>query len=299
MIATIFTIVGTIMLLIVIPIAVSILTDDAKSWLPRLAHNLLRRAALKLPKDYSAEFYEEWLSHCEDTPEISGKLWHAISIYMWGSRHTKRALDPSQSTSSGYDRIKRAFDVSCIASGLPLLAPLIAGLALVVSYDGGPAFYSQERLGRGGRSYRIWKLRTMVVNPDEVLNAYLNANPKAAAELAQTGKLRQDPRITKVGRLLRKSSMDELPQLWNVWVGEMSLVGPSPLLPHQKDSYPGKEYYAKRPGITSSWQISDRKISTFKDRAQHDDDYAKKMSFLNDFKLLLMTVSKVFKDWFS
>lgn len=295
MIATIFTIAGTIMLLVVIPIAVSILTDDAKSWLPRLAHNLLRRAALKLPKEYSAEFYEEWLSHCEDTPEISGKLWHATSIYMWGSRRTKRALKPSHSTSSFYDSIKRAFDVSNVILGLPFTAPLIAGLALVVSYDGSPAFYSQERLGRGGKSYRIWKLRTTAVNSEEVLNAHLEANPRASDELALTGKLRQDPRITKVGHLLRKSSLDELPQLWNVLVGDMSLVGPLPLLPDQKDNYPGKTYYSKRPGITGSWQVSERKSCCIKDRAQDDDDYVKNMSFLNDLKLLWKTVSIVIK----
>jgi lipopolysaccharide/colanic/teichoic acid biosynthesis glycosyltransferase len=191
--------------------------------------------------------------------------------------------------------LKRVFDLICVLAGLPFIAPLICILALIVARDGSPAFYRQDRVGRNGRIYRIWKLRTMVANADELLQEYLSKNPKAAAEWELTQKLKRDPRITKIGCMLRKSSIDELPQLWNVLVGDMSLVGPRPMLPEQEVMYPGFAYYSHRPGITGSWQVSDRNECAFADRARFDTDYIADMSFTNDLKLLLATVNVVVK----
>jgi exopolysaccharide production protein ExoY len=189
--------------------------------------------------------------------------------------------------------LKRVFDVVCVVLCLPFVLPLVAILALIVKRDGGPAFYKQERVGRRGRIYKIWKLRTMVENAAASLNDYLASNPEAAAEWALTQKLKKDPRITKIGLILRKSSFDELPQVFNVLLGHMSLVGPRPMMPEQRDMYPGRAYYFERPGITGSWQVSKRNESSFADRARFDTDYVANMSFANDVKLLLATVSVV------
>lgn len=191
--------------------------------------------------------------------------------------------------------LKRAFDLICILAALPFVAPLIGILALMVARDGGPAFYSQDRIGQNGRIYRIWKLRTMVVDADAMLKDYLSQNPEAAAEWQLTQKLKRDPRITTIGRMLRKSSIDELPQLWNVLIGDMSLVGPRPMLPEQESMYHGRAYYTQRPGITGSWQVSDRNDCTFGERARYDTDYIADLSFMNDLKLLFATVRVVVK----
>jgi exopolysaccharide production protein ExoY len=191
--------------------------------------------------------------------------------------------------------LKRVFDLVCILLSLPIAVPLIGILALIVSRDGTPAFYSQDRIGCNGRIYRIWKLRTMAPNADAMLQEYLSQNPCAAAEWELTQKLKQDPRITKFGSMLRKNSMDELPQLWNVLIGDMSLVGPRPMMPEQEVLYPGFAYYSQRPGITGSWQVSARNECTFADRARFDTAYISNVSFANDLKLLFLTMRVVVK----
>lgn len=191
--------------------------------------------------------------------------------------------------------LKRLFDIFAVLLALPIVLPLIAVMAVMVARGGGSAFYSQKRVGRNGSIYTIWKLRTMVQDADSRLDAYLAENPAAAHEWKTTQKLKNDPRITPVGHMLRKSSVDELPQLWNVLIGEMSLVGPRPMLPEQQQMYPGRAYYTQRPGITGSWQVSQRNETTFADRARFDTAYISDMSFVNDVKLLVATVSVVVK----
>lgn len=188
---------------------------------------------------------------------------------------------------------KRGFDIFLVLVALPIIFPIIAVLALLVARDGDGAFYCQKRVGRGGKTYRMWKLRTMVANADQQLMVYLAKNPAANAEWTTTQKLKNDPRITPLGLVLRKCSMDELPQLWNVLIGDMSLVGPRPMLPEQQDLYPGLAYYDQRPGITGIWQVSQRNESTFADRARFDTDYCANISFKSDLKLLLATAQVV------
>lgn len=188
---------------------------------------------------------------------------------------------------------KRVFDIALVIATLPAILPIILVLALLVMRDGGPAFYSQLRVGRNGRLYTMWKLRSMVLGADAILEDYLDCDPAARAEWDNTQKLKADPRITRFGRLLRKSSMDELPQLWNVLVGDMSLVGPRPMMPDQQAIYPGKSYFSLRPGITGNWQVSQRNESAFADRAAFDDQYNRDLCFAEDTKLLLATVRVV------
>jgi len=190
---------------------------------------------------------------------------------------------------------KRALDVTLILLAAPFVLPLIALLAVLVALDGGPAFYGQTRLGRGGRRFTCWKLRSMAVDADARLEALLAEDPRAAAEWARCQKLRRDPRVTRLGRWLRAVSFDELPQLWNVLTGEMSLVGPRPMTPDQAPIYPGQAYYALRPGITGPWQVGERHEGAFAGRAAHDAAYLRELSFFTDLKLLARTVTVVLR----
>jgi len=188
---------------------------------------------------------------------------------------------------------KRIIDILfCIAiSPFVLLFVLVA--AVLIATDGSNPFYSQLRVGRNGRVFRMWKLRTMVQDADERLEGYLSATPAARDEWNQKQKLRKDPRITPIGRLLRKSSMDELPQFWNVIAGHMSLVGPRPMMVSQRKNYSGQSYYNLRPGITGFWQVSDRNNCEFTGRVHYDDLYDHQLSFKTDLRILFRTIGVV------
>jgi exopolysaccharide production protein ExoY len=189
---------------------------------------------------------------------------------------------------------KRTLDYAVVLLGAPFVVPVLLVLALAVYLrDGSNPFYSQDRVGKGGGVYRIWKLRTMVVDADLQLAAHLAADPVARKEWDRTQKLRDDPRITRIGRFLRKSSLDELPQLWNVLKGDMTLVGPRPMMPEQRSLYPGEAYYRLLPGITGPWQVSERNETTFAARAEFDTEYEISMSLATDVKLLIATTSVV------
>lgn len=190
---------------------------------------------------------------------------------------------------------KRAFDVAAILLTAPFVLPLVLLLAFFVSRDGNGAFYTQLRVGRDGRSFRMLKLRSMVPDADRLLEEHLAADPAARAEWNTTQKLRCDPRITPVGRFLRKSSLDELPQLWNVLTGDMSLVGPRPMLPDQRARYPGTAYYKLRPGLTGPWQVHGRNDTTFEARATYDADYHGAISLRGDLTILAQTVGVVLR----
>lgn len=190
---------------------------------------------------------------------------------------------------------KRALDVAIILLAAPFIAPLIAVLALLVSRDGGHAFYTQDRVGMGGRVFRMWKLRSMVTDADDRMAAYLAANPAAREEWEVNQKLSQDPRVTPFGALLRKTSLDELPQLWNVFIGDMSLVGPRPMMVSQRHLYPSSAYYRMRPGITGYWQTAGRHRTSFAARAGFDAAYEQDMSLVTDIALLFKTVAVVAK----
>lgn len=188
---------------------------------------------------------------------------------------------------------KRALDVTAIILAAPFVVLLIAALALMVRQDGGPSFYRQDRVGRNGRIFRMWKLRSMVVDADSRLAAHLDTDSAARAEWDETQKLRHDPRVTRIGRILRKASLDELPQLWNVLHGDMSLVGPRPMMPEQQALYPGRAYYALRPGITGYWQTAGRNRTSFEARADFDAAYLADLSFSTDARILARTVRVV------
>ena len=192
-------------------------------------------------------------------------------------------------------KIKRVFDFTASLCVLVVLSPLIIVMAAIIGLDGHNPFYSQMRVGKNGKTFRIWKLRTMVHNADDLLEAHLAENVDARIEWDTTQKLKQDPRITFVGRVLRKTSVDELPQLLNVVLGSMSLVGPRPMMVSQKSNYDGEAYYRLRPGITGLWQVSDRNESKFTDRVRYDEIYDQTVSFVVDFTILMRTVVVVIR----
>lgn len=189
--------------------------------------------------------------------------------------------------------LKRSLDILLILITLPLTLPIVAVMALLVMRDGSSPFYWQDRVGRNGRTFRLMKIRTMVPDAKGMLAAHLATDADAREEWETTQKLKCDPRITRIGVVLRKTSLDELPQLWNVLRGDMALVGPRPMMPEQRRLYPGSAYYAMRPGITGPWQVSDRNEGTFAGRAKFDADYYKNLSFATDLSILLRTVAVV------
>lgn len=193
------------------------------------------------------------------------------------------------------DIVKRAMDVAIVLMvALPVLL-VMAVMCALIAMDGKSPFYTQERVGRNGRSFRMLKLRSMVPNADRMLQAYLDKNVSARIEWDATQKLKNDPRITKVGRIIRKTSLDELPQLWNVLIGDMSIVGPRPMMPEQRSMYPGLAYYALRPGITGYWQTSVRNESNFAERATFDTSYFRELSLVTDVVVMLRTFKVVLR----
>ena len=191
---------------------------------------------------------------------------------------------------------KRTLDLGLVLLGLLLLWPLILGLVLLLKVmDPGPVLYGHRRVGFGGREFRCWKFRTMVVNGDEVLERHFRDNPADAAVWALKRKLVNDPRVTPLGAILRKLSLDELPQLLNVLSGEMSLVGPRPVVEAELSNYgvSGKYYLATRPGLTGLWQISGRSDTTYAERVRLDRFYVANWGLLRDLRIVVMTVPAI------
>jgi Undecaprenyl-phosphate galactose phosphotransferase WbaP len=195
-----------------------------------------------------------------------------------------------------YRVIKRGLDVLLIVLASPLLLLLVGVIALAIRLGSpGPIFFSHRRIRRHGAFFSMWKFRTMCVNSNEVLEEHLNRDPSARAEWRKTHKLRDDPRVTRVGRILRRTSLDELPQLWNVLTGSMSLVGPRPIVAAEVEKY--GEYFADyclvKPGITGLWQVSGRSACSYPRRVQLDRRYAHQWSLGGDIKILVKTLPSV------
>lgn len=194
------------------------------------------------------------------------------------------------------NHVKRLLDIVLVGLSAPVVVPVVGLLAIVIFLtDGHSPFYCQDRVGKGRRVFRLWKLRSMVIDADAALEHHLAADPEARAEWDRHQKLRNDPRITWIGRLIRKTSLDELAQLWNVFTGDMSLVGPRPIMTSQVELYPCTAYYRLRPGLTGFWQVSSRNKSTFAERARFDRLYDARVSLATDVAVILRTVRVVLR----
>ena len=194
--------------------------------------------------------------------------------------------------------LKRAVDFMGALCILLMLSPVFLFLFIAIKQEKGPVFYAQRRVGQHGRIFPCWKFRTMVVNAEELLEEVLKKDPLAAAEYAQFFKLRNDPRVTKIGKILRKTSLDELPQLFNVLVGEMSLVGPRPIAVDERDRWGSyfRLYKRLRPGLTGPWQLYFRSDHPYDDQFEHAVKYATEWSFWKDIKYLFETVAVPFRQ---
>ena len=194
-------------------------------------------------------------------------------------------------------RLKRAFDLVAGLGLLVFFAPLLLILAAAVSRDGGPALFGHRRIGAGGQPFICWKFRSMVVDAEAALARTLASNPEARREWERDFKLRNDPRVTRLGRFLRKTSLDELPQLFSVITGEMSLIGPRPIVADEITRYGAgfSDYTACRPGLTGLWQVSGRNDVDYAERVAIDSRYARNWSFLGDLSILVRTIGVVLR----
>ena len=189
--------------------------------------------------------------------------------------------------------LRRVFDIAVILIASPyiLLFFLIISILIVLDSRGG-VLYGQTRIGRGGRRFKALKFRTMVLDADQLLQRYLDESPELKAEWAATHKLKRDPRVTRVGALLRKLSLDEMPQFWNILIGDMSLIGPRPIVDAEIEKY-GKcfeLYIQARPGLTGLWQVSGRSDTSYKQRVELDEYYLLNRTIKLDLQILLKTV---------
>ncbi|MCL4112903.1 UNVERIFIED_CONTAM: hypothetical protein GTU68_004448 [Idotea baltica] len=192
--------------------------------------------------------------------------------------------------------MKRAFDAVVSGLGLIVLAPLFLLITVFVRCTSkGAVIYGHKRIGIGGAHFKAWKFRTMVSGADAVLEKYLRDHPEQKDEWQKTQKLKNDPRITSIGHFLRASSLDELPQLWNVLKGEMSLVGPRPIVDNEVEKYADvfRSYLRVKPGITGLWQISGRNDTTYEQRVSFDNYYVSNWSLWMDIYILGRTLKTV------
>ena len=195
--------------------------------------------------------------------------------------------------------LKRGIDILGGICGTLILIPLTIGIWIAnkLAKDNGPIFYKQTRIGKDGKLFKMYKYRSMVVGADEILKTYLEENEEARKEYKKYKKLKNDPRITKMGKFLRKTSLDEFPQFINVLKGDMSLVGPRPYLPREREEINGffKYITSCKPGITGLWQTRGRSNTTFTDRLTMDMEYYHNHSLKQDIKLIYRTVRNVVK----
>lgn len=192
---------------------------------------------------------------------------------------------------------KRVFDISVSSVALIALSPVMLLIAGLIRLDGGSSLFGHKRLGRNGRTFPCLKFRTMVMGADEILKEHLKNNPEAAEEWNATQKLQNDPRVTRLGKFLRSTSLDELPQLINVLKGDMSLVGPRPIVRNEIEHYNNDiiHYYRVRPGITGLWQVSGRNDVSYAERVQMDSWYVRNWSLWHDIAIICKTFPAVLK----
>lgn len=216
------------------------------------------------------------------------------SINQTRPQHFSTSLSQSFQCEVKHFPIKRIFDVLFSSIVLILISPLIILLILLIKIScPGKTIYSHERIGRGGKRFKCYKFRTMYPDADKRLNDILKTNPELQEEWNRSFKLKNDPRVTPLGRLLRRTSLDELPQFWNVLKGDLSVVGPRPVVKEEIDKHFGVKAYkilSVRPGITGLWQVSGRSDTTYENRIKLEEQYVDTQSFFRDLKLVLKTI---------
>lgn len=256
------------------------------------------RASANVSLDYQLVVPGDWgwapaaISSAFDPPAGG-----AAAAPMEGEQSVKVAAGGPPSTPLG-GRAKRLEDLIIALCALALASPVMLMVALVIRLTtGGPALYSHTRVGFGGKPFQCYKFRSMVCNSDEVLRDYLARDPEAARQWDANRKLKCDPRITFLGKLLRKSSLDELPQLFNILRGEMSCVGPRPVVADELSRYGNfvEDYLATRPGLTGLWQVTGRSSTDYSNRVALDSHYVRNWSLRADAVILVRTIFAVMR----
>lgn len=196
--------------------------------------------------------------------------------------------------------IKRLVDIIAGLVGTILLIPITICIYIakkILKEDDGPIFYDQLRIGKGGKHFKLYKYRSMVIGADKILEEYLAENEEARIEFEQNQKLKNDPRITKLGNFIRKTSLDEFPQFINILKGDMSLVGPRPIVDREVELFGDKmkTVHSVRPGLTGYWAANGRSDTTYEQRVEMEAYYAENFSLLLDIKIILKTIKSVIK----
>ena len=245
---------------------------------------------------------EDMYSHQPQTETLNGQIFTVPETFATASNQTMRLevvrLEDGPRRLFRYRVLKRSLDIILILLCSPILLLAFATIAAAVRLGSpGPIFFSHRRISRHGAFFSMWKFRTMSVNSAQLLEDYLEAHPEAKAEWRKTHKLKNDPRVTRVGNLLRRTSLDELPQLWNVFTGSMSLVGPRPIVAAEVEKY-GQffaDYCLVKPGVTGLWQVSGRCNVSYSMRIRLDEQYVREWSIYQDLRILLKTPLTVWR----
>jgi Undecaprenyl-phosphate galactose phosphotransferase WbaP len=266
-----------------------------ETWLPVLcSENQIECILISAGQEHLAEKYQTSFKRVivVKTDSLSQLIWVTVQD-LYGLVGYEISVNLNN---LGPQLIKRFMDIFVSLSGLILLTPIIGFLSLLIFLDSrGPAFFQQIRIGKAGKRFNFFKLRTMHPNADQLLEEHLAQDPIMKQEWDQFQKLRQDPRVTRVGKVLRRFSLDELPQLFNVLIGDMSLVGPRPFFPQQEEYYGDRLllYKCVRPGLTGMWQISGKNEVSFHERTCLDEYYVRNWSIWLDIYILARTIPTV------
>jgi lipopolysaccharide/colanic/teichoic acid biosynthesis glycosyltransferase len=269
-------------------VLVPMLVGEFTDWVPWLAARLIKAATRTLPSSVRPRYAEEWLAELDAVPGKLAKLALAVHIFVRAPA-TSAAINGLPSSRAM--TVKALFDKAAAAVALILLSPLFAAVAVAIRLgDNGPALFTQTRVGKDGHPFKIYKFRTMVVDAEQRL-AELRASNDLDGVLF---KMRRDPRVTAIGARLRKWPVDELPQLINVFRGEMSLVGPRPALPEEAARYADhvRRRLVVKPGLTGMWQVNGRSDLSWDESVRLDLRYVENWSFALDLQILWRTLSR-------
>jgi len=261
-----------------------VIGEDAKTLIPRFSRFLLRQAASRINGNFGAGFYEEWLSHLEETPELTLKLWHALSVYVWGSGLICREIGYSEESLRRYDKVKRAIDLVFVVLISPTALLYVAIMAFAVRFTGSAPFHSAVFAGQYGQPIRVWKITTL-----------------KPTECWKTGDERQIQGVSahyefnRFGRFLRRTSLDRLPILWSVVRGDMSMIGPRLVRPAFGDLENASPYPSTKPGITG-WSQVNMRTGDETDFEKLDQVYSERRSLLFDLKIIWLSLVNLFSS---
>lgn len=285
---------------IISAIIAPLLREEFQVRAPDWALAIVWRAVQRLPADRQDRYFEEWCAYLDGSRTPLSKFITSLGFSFASVRMSVQIGGKARLASLGGDVGMRALDAIGAVMAIVAFGPLLFIVASAIFLnDPGPVIFRQRRVGRGGRVIHVYKFRTMVMNPDKALSRLLQTDDAAKEEWLRNHRLANDPRISRVGRFLRKSSLDELPQFFNVLGGTMSFVGPRPIVDAEVARY-GKhfrDYISVRPGITGLWQIFSRGGTSYRRRVALDKLFARKRSLKVYLLLLVLTIPAVLFQW--